>query len=136
MLIVPVMQYTLLLLSSPSHGQCLLTAARVAEALVSKGHHLDTVFFSDAATSLGLATLSTPQDEISLQQLWQTLALKHGVDLVLCVTSAMQHGVLGADELSADRGLHSSLADGFRIGGLGQLVAATHAADRVLTFGG
>lgn len=130
------MQYTLLALSSPSDGQCLLTAARVAEAIIHRGHRLDTVFFSDAATTIGLATLSMPQDEIAIQRQWQRLAAAHTVDLVLCVASALQRGVVGADELPSDSELHPTLAEGFRIGGLGQLVAATHAADRVLTFGG
>lgn len=130
------MQYTLLALSSPSDGQCLLTAVRVAEAIIRKGHRLDTVFFSDAATTVGLATLSMPQDEIAVQRQWQRLATDHAVDLVLCVASAMQRGVVGADELPADSELDPTLAEGFTIGGLGQLVAATHAADRVLTFGG
>lgn len=130
------MQYTFLALSSPSDGQCLLTAARVAQALIRKGHQLDTVFFSDAATAIGLATLSMPQDEFAVQHLWQSLADEHGVELVLCVASAMQRGVLGEAEVPSGSELHPSLAEGFRIGGLGQLVAATHAADRVLTFGG
>ncbi|MFN2329336.1 MAG: sulfurtransferase complex subunit TusD [Chromatocurvus sp.] len=130
------MRYTLLALSSPSDGQCLLTAARVATALIHKGHELNTVFFSDAATAIGLVTLRMPQDEISVQRLWQSLADEHGVELVLCVASAMQRGVLSADNVASDSELHHSLAEGFRIGGLGQLIAATHAADRVLTFGG
>lgn len=130
------MNYTLLVLSSPTAGYCLLTAARVAQALIRAGHRLDTVFFSDAATAVGLASLSTPQDELSAQQVWQALAADHGIDLVLCVASAMQHGVLGADEIPPESDQGPSLADGFRIGGLGQLVAATHTADRVLTFGG
>lgn len=130
------MQYTLLVLSSPVDGQCLLTAARVAEALLRAGHQLNTVFFSDAATAVGLLTQSTPQDEISAQGTWQALAAEHGLELVLCVASALQRGVLGVDELPRDSDTAPSLAEGFRIGGLGQLVAATDAADRVLTFGG
>ncbi|MEQ8516653.1 MAG: sulfurtransferase complex subunit TusD [Chromatocurvus sp.] len=130
------MQYTLLVLSSPADGHCLLTAARVADALLRAGHKLNTVFFSDAATAVGLVTLSTPQDEISAQRAWQALSAEHDLELVLCVASAMQRGVLGSDDLPRDSALTPSLAEGFSIGGLGQLVAATHAADRVLTFAG
>lgn len=130
------MQYTLLVLSSPADGHCLLTAVRVAEAILRAGHALNTVFFSDAATAVGLVTLSTPQDEVSAQRAWQALAAAHGLELVLCVASALQRGVVGADELSLDSALAPSLAEGFCIGGLGQLIAATHTADRVLTFGG
>ncbi len=134
--ILPTMQYTLLALSSPSDGQCLLTAVRVADAIIRRGHQLDTVFFSDAATTIGLATLCMPQDEIAIQRQWQRLAADHAVELVLCVASAIQRGVAGTDELPSDSKLHPTLAEGFRIGGLGQLISATHAADRVLTFGG
>ena len=130
------MQYTLLVLSSPADGQCLLTAARVTNALLRAGHTLDTVFFSDAATAVGLCSLAMPQDEISAQKEWQTLGAAHGLNLVLCVASAMQRGVVDTDGLSDDGSRTPTLAEGFTIGGLGQLVAATHAADRVLTFGG
>lgn len=130
------MQYTLLVLSSPVDGQCLLTAARIASALLNAGHKLDTVFFSDAATAVGLCSLATPQDEVSAQGVWQTLAAEHGLNLVLCVASAMQRGVVDDDGLTADGSRTPTLAEGFTIGGLGQLVAATHASDRVLTFGG
>lgn len=130
------MHYALLVLSSPIDGNCLLSAVRFAGAVIAKGHTLDTVFFSDAATAVGLKGLAAPQDEVSNQAAWQTLAREHDIDLVLCVASAMQRGVHSVDDLPKDSALQSSLAEGFRIGGLGQLVSATHVADRVLTFGG
>ena len=130
------MQYTLLVLSSPADGQCLLTAARFTDALLRAGHTLDTIFFSDAATAVGLCSLAMPQDEVSAQKEWQTLGAEHGLNLVLCIASAMQRGVVDTDGVWGDGPGASTVAEGFSIGGLGQLVAATHAADRVLTFGG
>lgn len=129
------MRYALLNLSSPADGQCLVTAARVANGLVRRGHQIDTVFFSDAATAVGLVSLSMPQDELCVQSEWQRIAAEHQIDLVLCVASALQRGVVGPDS-PGDAVNQASLAEGFRIGGLGELVRATHTADRVLTFGG
>ena len=65
---------------------------------------------------------------------WAALAADHGVDLVVCSTSAVRRGVLDASEARRhDRA--PSLDGGFDIAGLGQWVEACLLADRVVTFG-
>jgi tRNA 2-thiouridine synthesizing protein D len=112
----------------------MLTAARACQALLLAGHEVATVFFSDAATAVGQPTLELPQDEINVQAEWQALTRAYGIPLVLCVSSALQRGLTtaapGADDTTA------TVAEGFSIGGLGQLVSGSASADRVLTFGG
>jgi tRNA 2-thiouridine synthesizing protein D len=69
-----------------------------------------------------------------VQAEWQALTRAYGIPLVLCVSSALQRGLMapapGADDAAA------TVAEGFSIGGLGQLVSASARADRILTFGG
>jgi tRNA 2-thiouridine synthesizing protein D len=68
--------------------------------------------------------LEAPQDERQIGKLWADMARDHGVDLVVCVAAGLRRGL--KDE---------TLAEGFRISGLGQLIEVGIQADRVMTFG-
>ncbi|MND01677.1 Sulfurtransferase TusD [compost metagenome] len=59
---------------------------------------------------------------------------QHGIDAVVCVASALKRGILDEKEALRYDAAGSSLAPGFVISGLGQLVDATLKADRVINF--
>ena len=77
-----------------------------------------------------------PQDESSGLQAWVDLAERHGVDLVLCVSSALRYGMLDNTEAERHERPAASIHPSFTISGLGQLVDATATSDRLVTFGG
>ena len=60
-----------------------------------------------------------------LARAWAKLAGEHGFELAVCVAAAERRGIV-EDE---------SLAEGFAVVGLGQMVEAMEASDRVVTFG-
>lgn len=130
------MNYTLLVLASPTSGTGSLAAARFAEAALARGHHILRVFFLDEGAANGLATAVTPQGEQDPLTLWAGLAERHGVELILCISSALKRGLLDDTERSRYEREASTVHPAFSIGGLGLLVEATTQADRVLTFGG
>lgn len=100
------------------------------------GHELYRVFFYHEGVYHGSQLNVTPQDEIDRVQRWAELADQSGVELVLCVASALQRGVLDATEASRyERSAHN-IHPAFVIAGLGQLVDAGIHSDRLLTFGG
>ncbi len=117
------MRFTLLVLSSPETGDANIRAAQFARTLLREGHELACAFFQDSAVLTGLNDCDAPQDEADVRALWSDLAAAHGSKLVACVASAARHGVT-----------ESRLRSGFEIGGLGELVNASQASDRLLTF--
>ncbi len=130
------MIYSLLVLSSPASGHCAQTAAEFARSAIARGHSIHRVFFLDAGTDAGATAAIFPQDEVSRIQPWIELTQQHGVELILCISSALKRGML--DQAEADR--HEkpgpTIHPAFTISGLGQLVDASANSDRLITFGG
>ena len=119
------MIYSLLVLSSPFSGHCSRSAAAFAQ-----------IFFLDAGTLASSANSVSAQGEQSAVTDWAELAGQHDIDLVICITSALKHGML--DQAEADRHERSSatISRAFTVSGLGQLVDACASSDRLITFGG
>jgi tRNA 2-thiouridine synthesizing protein D len=132
----PTLIYSLLVLSSPASGHCAGTAARFAQAAICRGHTVQRVFFLDRGTEAGSDTAIFPQDEQDRLRPWLELAEQHGVDLVLCITSALRHGMLDADEAERHEKSAVTVHPAFSVSGLGQLVDALAKSDRTVTFGG
>lgn len=130
------MIYSLLVLSSPVSGHCSRTAAEFADCLLRRGHTLHRVFFLDAGTVSSSANCVFPQDEEDPILAWATLARQHGVELVICVASALRHGMLDSSEATRHERSHSTIRAEFTVSGLGQLIDACAKSDRVITFGG
>lgn len=130
------MIYSLLVTSSPASGQGAMTAARFARAALARGHTIARVFFLDAGVANGSATAVFPQDEADRLQPWVALAEQHGVELILCISSALKYGMLDETEARRYEKPTATVHPAFTVSGLGQLVDAAATADRLVTFGG
>lgn len=126
----------MLVLSSPADGSAARTAAHFARQVLARGHDIHRVFFLDNGAASGAAAAVYPQDEDSPIDAWTTLAERHALDLVLCVTSALRRGMLDAGEAARHERDAATVHPAFTISGLGQLIDACAASDRVITFGG
>lgn len=120
-------------------------AWQFAQAVVDAGHALGRVFFAGAGVQHGQALAVSGRDEVSLTRRWQTLqaeaqrqpgATSMTCELVICVSAALRHGVLDADNANRWEMPALSLAEGFVISGLGQLAEAQLGADRLVHFPG
>lgn len=129
------MIYSLLILASPASGSANITAARFAGAVLQAGHQLERVFFYDDGVTTGLATRVVPQDETDPVSLWRELAAEHGVELVVCVASALRRGVLDGKEAERYEQAAATLDPAFTIGGLGLLIDSVSTVDRLISFG-
>lgn len=129
------MIYSLLVLSSPCSGQGSATAVRFAQALVERGHEIYRVFFLDEGSLSGASSMVSPQDESDIVQQWANFAQQSDVELILCVSSALRRGLLDQHEAQRYEKLGATVHPAFEISGLGQLVDATLASDRMITFG-
>jgi len=132
----PAMIYSLLVMSAPASGQGAMTAARFARAALARGHSVARVFFLDAGVANGAAAAVYPQDEEDRLRPWVELAEQHGVELILCIASALKYGMLDEAEARRYEKPAATAHPAFTISGLGQLVDAAAAADRLVTFGG
>ena len=130
------MIYSLLVLSSPISGHTSRSAADFARCVIARGHSIHRVFFLDAGTLTGSANSVFPQDETNPSQLWTEIATDHAIELAICITSALRHGMLDAEEAERHERAYATINPLFVIAGLGQLVDACAHADRVITFGG
>lgn len=130
------MIYALVVMSSPASGQAALSAARFAKGVLVRGHSIRRVFFLDAGTANGSVAAIFPQDEVDRLQPWVELAEQHGVELILCITSALRYGMLDDTEAGRHGKAAATIHPAFTISGLGQLVDSAACADRLVTFGG
>ena len=126
---------SLLVLGSPYSSQSVHSALRFATAATHKGHNLYRVFFYHDAVNTGNQLIAAPQDELQLPDTWATLSQQYDIDLVVCIASALKHGVIDATEASRYDKPACNLQATFNLSGLGQWVDAILVSDRVVSFG-
>lgn len=130
------MIYSLLVLTSPNNGLTARTAAAFAKAALARGHSIKRVFFLGEGVLHGAAAAVFPQDEAHPLHDWLELWRLHGTELLLCVSSALRHGMLDAGEAKRHEIGLATIHPAFSIAGLGQLIDANAASDRLITFAG
>ncbi|MGE5547099.1 MAG: sulfurtransferase complex subunit TusD [Solirubrobacterales bacterium] len=118
------MKFGILVNEGPFNHQASDSAYQFAKAALEKGHEIFRVFFYYDGV-LNATKFSEPQsDDRNVVKNWQKLNESHNVDLVVCVAAGLRRGITDA-----------SLAPGFRISGLGQLIEAGIQCDRMVAFG-
>jgi len=118
------MKFGILINEGPFTHQASDSAYRFARAALEKGHEIPRVFFYNDGVFNANKYSEPATDDRNLVALWSRLGTEHGIDLVVCVASALRRGI--KDEV---------LEQGFRISGLGQLIEAGIQADRLVVFG-
>ena len=126
------MDYCLHITSAPYSEQGSLSALNFARALIEKNHKITRIFFSGQGVLNANALCVPPQDEIHLPMNWQSFGKENQIELMVCVSSALKHGIINAQEAKRYGKDHCSLLDGFELTGLGQLVDACLSNDRVI----
>lgn len=117
----------------PVYGsQGAFLAYQLTQTLILKGHQISQIFFFQNAVTNGNALVYPANDEFNLQKAWQELSLAHQIPLHLCIAASQRRGVV--DKLSAKDTLHTNLAEGFVLAGLGEFTQALLQADRVITI--
>ena len=115
-------------------SQASYSAFRFAEQLVVSEHRLVQVFFYRAGVNQANTLQSPSGDEFNGLDAWPNLAKANNVKLIACISAAERRGVIGAEQ-QAELGVESfNLHPAFEVAGLGQMHAASLAADRTVTF--
>jgi tRNA 2-thiouridine synthesizing protein D len=128
--------YSLVILSSPISGHTSRTAAEFARCVLARGHSIRRVFFLDVGTVTSSGNTVMPQDEADPVLAWEALHAEYGVDLEICISSALKHGMLDVTEADRHERPQATIKPAFTVAGLGQLVDACAHSDRLITFGG
>ena len=110
----------MLVQSAPFTGGAFPNAQRFARAALAAGHVIDRVFFYKEAVAVGNRFAS---DEEGVRTGWVALAAEGGFELAICIAAAARRGIV-----------EESVADGFAIVGLGQLIEAIEDGDRLVSF--
>ncbi len=121
------MQISILVQGSPTSTRACHSALDFSQSVVDSEHSLFRVFFYQDAVSIGSRHFATPPDEPNLQNAWLALSKQYDVELVLCVSAAQRRGISQADD-------HNTVAEGFLVSGLGQLIEAMLESDRLVSF--
>ncbi|MBB4301918.1 tRNA 2-thiouridine synthesizing protein D [Rhodobium orientis] len=129
------MKFAVLINEGPYTHQASDSAYHFTKACLDKGHDVFRVFFYNDGVNNGTRLTVPPQDDRNLQKNWTELAEKHDLDMVVCIAAAQRRGILDENEARRQGKDADNIAPGFRISGLGQLVEAGIAADRLVVFG-
>ena len=127
--------FALLVLGAPVSNQSVHTAYEFARAALDAGHRIARVFFYHDGVHCGNQLQIPAGGDSAVPQQWSELAGAHGVDLVVCVASALKRGIVDAGEAQRYGKQAGNLQQGFELSGLGQWVDACLQADRVVSFG-
>ena len=100
---------------------------------MTQGHKIERIFFYHDGVLQALQTQVAPQGEIDLTEQWQALA-EQGVELAVCIASAIKRGVIDETEQGRYDKQAATLAHGFELVGLGQLIAGIQQSDRYIEF--
>ena len=122
------MIFTIAVLGSPYDSQANLHAFKFARSVIQNGHHINRVFFFHEGVSIALEQRELSQEEFDYNKALRELSSVHNVELNVCVSSGGRRGVVKNETT------YSTLAEGFELVGLGQLVEAISTGDKYVEF--
>ncbi len=117
-------------LSSPASHSALM----FAKAALTQGHKISRVFFYHEGAHVANTLSVTPQDEPNLQNQWRELHYSHGIELGICIATALRRGIVNQSEQLRHNLKSYNLDDAFDLIGLGQLADMAITSDRFITF--
>ena len=131
------MLFSLVINSGPHslHGGTSYNALQFAQALIRNKHDIHRLFFYGEGVYNLNAQAITPQGEFNLPKAWSELIENNDIDSVVCIAAAARRGVLDKGECKRHNKSTPNLLGSSELSGLGQLIEAAAASDRVVTFG-
>ncbi len=125
------LSYCLIVQCGPEQSEGTQSALAFAAPAVAAGHQITQVFFYLD----GVRCAQIGQSEPDVAALWTSASAAHQMPLLVCVGAAARRGLIDADQAARTGQDTATVAPGFDIVGLGQLVAGVTESDRVITFG-
>lgn len=129
------MKFSIVVYAAPYSSQAASTAYNFCQAVLAQGHDIYRLFFFGDGVHNANSLTVVAQDEVNLQQEWDTLIKAHDIDSVVCVTSAIRRGIVDEQESIRHELSGVSTLSSSEIAGLGQLIDAAVQSDRLINFG-
>ncbi len=123
------MIFTIAVLGGPQDTQANLHALKFAQSVIESGHKISRIFFYHEGVSIALGSIQSPSDEFDYGKAWMQFSQKSQIELAVCIASGSRRGIIEDDDRS-----RATLAKGFDLVGLGQLVEAISNSDRYVEF--
>ena len=129
------MNYALAVHGAPYASEAAEHALSFAEAVLASGQSIERVFFFHDGVYQGLAAQVPPQDKFNTNTLkrWQDLA-GEALNWAFVLPAELNAASSMNQEQARYELEHPTLAQGFELVGLGQLIAAINSADRYVEF--
>ena len=105
-----------------SHLNNNYSALKFAQSAVLQ-HTISCIYFVFDGAYTADKYIDMPTDEFNLSRSWSEFASKYNIDLLVCAASGLRRGIS-----------ETNLAQGFKMGSIGQLVQSCDEADRVLSL--
>ncbi len=99
------------------------SALSFARSLIAQQHNINCIYFLFDGTYIASNVIDLPSDEPNISHAWSLFAQQNNIDLSVCAASSYRRGVIA-----------ESLAPGFELGSMGQLVESCDLADRVVSL--
>ena len=128
------MKYTIAIHSAPYSGNGGHTGLAFARALLAAGHEIARVFFYHEGVYHALTSAVAPQGEADSTAAWRAFHAETGTELAVCIANGIKRGVLSVEESERYERTAATLAPGFELVGLGQLIDAIVSSDRYIEF--
>ena len=129
------MSIAILILGAPFNSEACYTAFRYVKAALETNIKVERVFFYQSAVHTASSLSCTPRDEYNLYTAWQDLKKSYHLDLVVCIAAAARRGIIDESEAKRHNKVAHNMSSDFELSGLGQLIEAIAATDKLITFG-
>jgi tRNA 2-thiouridine synthesizing protein D len=127
-------QYSVLITSSPFHGDNALRALQFIAGVIDSGSSIDNVFFyGDGVYHTNNLMLEAGGECFSFGE-WKKLSEAHNVKLLVCITAAVKRGIVSEQEAVNNGIASANLSAPFIQAGLGEFFTELHSCTRLVQF--
>lgn len=128
------MIFTIAVHGSPYASQANQHALAFCRAAVESGHAITRVFFYHEGVLTALNSQVPPQGDGDILAGWQAFSAENKVELAVCIANGLKRGVVSEGERIRYDKVAATLAEGFELVGLGQLIDAIASSKRYVEF--
>ena len=126
--------FTIAVYGSPYASMAHTHALKFSSALLAKGHTITRVFFYREGVYVALNARVAPQDEDDVTAQWLALQSEYDLSLNVCIANALKRGIVDQSEADRYEKSAATIATGFELVGLGQLIDGMLTSDRYVEF--
>ncbi|UAA37297.1 sulfurtransferase complex subunit TusD [Paraneptunicella aestuarii] len=125
----------LILVTSPHYdSDSAKSSYEFAKAAIEQNHEVLGIFFYQSGVSHANQFNAPLSDEPSASSLWQELATRYKVNLLVCATAASRRGIADKEEAKRMTFNGDNLSEHFTMSGLTEFSALSTQATRVVQF--